>query len=213
MCIFCVHNCAHFCETLTFIGTFRNCDSLFRPPAEKKIRTLLLWHGSKADGRRCHSAALSASPPSGLRSRLPPPPEPASRLMGTGGCGGQNPRSLYSAPWTEPLQKGNHSRSTLQVKRGELEAPGSWKAADLESGLPRPCGRPEGTARETPGRTSGPVVSSHVGGLAFGLKRTPCNGLLLPWMQNNFASDLIKVSPVLVLLPFRSDSVFLLTGA
>lgn len=66
----------------------------------------------------------------------------------------------------------------------------------MESGLPRPCGRPEGTAWATPGSTSGTVVSSRPGGLAFGLQCSPRIRLPLPWTQSNFASDLIKVSRV-----------------
>ena len=112
------------------------------------------------------------------------------------------PEILISTPYT-PM---NRSTPGLPVHH-----PAESRGAPPPPQDPSPL---RGTlGRETPGRTSGPVVSSHVGGLAFGLKRTPCNGLLLPWMQNNFASDLIKVSPVLVLLPFRSDSVFLLIGA
>ena len=110
--------------------------------------------------------------------------------------GGRTPDLSTLHPVLRPCREGITPRNILQVKKGELEAPGSWKEAGLESGLARPCGQPEGTARATPGRPSGTVLSSHPGGLAFGLQCTPRIRLPLPWTQSNFASDLIKVSPV-----------------
>lgn len=110
--------------------------------------------------------------------------------------GGRTPDLSTLHPVWCPCREGITPRNILQVRKGELEALGSWKEAGLESGLPLPYGWPEGTARATPGRTSGTVVSSHLGGRAFGLQRAPRIRLPLPWMRSNFVSDLIKASPV-----------------